>query len=148
MSKPPKRAAPQRLPHLSAQATAANALRGLECLSPGAQYTRVTNLLREIGVPHPEAGPVLTELHAYWKAADAKRRRAIVARLEKPKRGLDSFVEYAWKTISPATRAKLTAREVDADHRGDLFAREFARTLPRIIHPLDWSSFLDELIRI
>jgi hypothetical protein len=117
-------------------------------MSPGAQHTRVTNLLRKIGVPHPEAAPVLAELHAYWKASDAKLRRAIFAAREKPKRSLDSFVEYAWETISPATRAKLMTSDVDADHRGDLFAREFARTLPNIIHPLDWSSFLDELVRI
>jgi hypothetical protein len=90
--------------------------------------------------PAPSAESIVAEIRAQAAARRLQRQKA------REGRSMDSFVIYAWPRVSSATRALLCA-DPCSDQHGDLGARALARSLRDTLNPLDFESFLDEIVR-
>lgn len=84
-----------------------------------------------------------------WNELRARANRKRQSRAKRSSGSMDRFVIHAWPRISPETRARLLASDTDDALRGDIAAREFARsTRDLFANPQDFQSFIDELSRL
>lgn len=95
--------------------------------------------------PAPSCESIVAELRARDKRKALTRAEA---RKRRGSRSMDNFVIYAWRQVSPATRAMLMSEDGEGPN-GDLDARLYARAVrDQFDNPSDYSSFIDELMRL
>ena len=96
--------------------------------------------------PAPSCESIVAELRARDERKASARAEA---RKRRGSRSMDNFVIYAWRQVSPATRAMLVSEDGEGPSGGDLDARLYARAVrDQFDNPSDYSSFIDELMRL